>query len=272
MEFVDFGTGARGGDIGILFPGWKKGEAVAFLSPHDDDAALGAGYLLRSVKLAGGRPLVLVFCKGDAGYSKAEEKRSIVARRRREAVEAYGLLGVPPEDIHFFGRPDLSLMGHVDRIMPDGRKGIVDELLCVLRARRAGRIVFTSPRYENWDHTAVYMLGMYAAPQAGDPILADLGPASPVVSMLVYSVWGDLAPKADGGLGADLGVLAGEPDEQAVREALGAFASQADIMANTVAARRDARRGPEGWLELYARASVREPVNYLAYFRELTKS
>lgn len=273
MEFVDFGTGARSGDIGVLFPGWTKGETVAFLSPHDDDAALGAGYLARAVKKAGGRPLVLVFCRGDAGYSKAAEKRTIVARRRREAVAAYALLGVPEEDIVFFDRPDLSLMGHVDRLMPDGRKGVVEDLIGVLRARRAARVVFTSPHCENWDHTAVYMLGMYVTPQAGDPILADLGAPSPVVSMLVYSVWGDLAPRTDGAaLRADLGILAEDRDEQAVREALAAFASQAAIMANTVAARRDARRGPDGWLELYARASVREPVNYLAYFRELGKS
>jgi LmbE family N-acetylglucosaminyl deacetylase len=272
MEFVDFGSGARGGDIEILFPGWKKGEAVAFLSPHDDDAALGAGHLLRAVKKAGGKPVVLVFCKGDAGYSEASEKRTIVARRRSEAVAAYALLGVPREDIVFFNRPDLSLMGHVNRTSPAGRKGVVEDLIRVLRARRAARVVFTSPHYENWDHTAVYMLGMYAAPQAGDGILADLGVPSAVASMLVYSVWGDFAPRPGGGLSADLGLLASDRDEQAVRKALAAFASQAAIMANTVAARREARRGPEGWLELYARASVREPVDYLAYFRELNKS
>jgi LmbE family N-acetylglucosaminyl deacetylase len=273
MEFVDFGTGTRGSDIGILFPGWTKGEAVAFLSPHDDDAVLGAGYLLRAVKKAGGKPFVVIFCKGDAGYSKASEKKTIVARRKREACAAYGALGVPPEDIIRFERPDLSLMGHVNRISPAGRKGVVEDLIRVLRSRRTARVVFTGPHYENWDHTAVYMLGMYAAPQAGDPILADLGRPSPTASMLVYSVWGDLAPRTDGaGVRADLGVLAGDRDEQAVRKALGAFASQADIMANAVASRRDARRGPDGWLELYARAAVREPINYMAYFRELGKS
>ena len=272
MEFVDFATGERGGGIGLLFPGWKKGEAVAFLSPHDDDAALGAGYLIRAVREAGGLPVVIVFCKGDAGYAKALERRTIVARRRRETYDAYGALGVPPEDMVRFDRPDLSLMGLVDRIMAGGREGVAEELIRVLRARRAGRVVFTNPHYENWDHTAVYLLGMYAAPQTGDPILADLGPPSPVTTMLVYSVWGDFAPRAGGGLRADLGILAGDRDEKAVREALARFTSQADIMANTVAARRDARRGPDGWLELYARASVREPVNHLAYFRELGRS
>jgi hypothetical protein len=163
-------------------------------------------------------------------------------------------------------------MAHIDRIMPDGRPGVVDELIRVLRTRQAGRVVFTSPHFENWDHTAVHHLGMYAASQAGDPILADLGAPSPVVSLLVYSVWGDLAPVEGRTLRADLGILADDRDEKAARKALAAFGSQAAIMENTVAARRDARRGPDGWLELYGRAAVREPVNYLAYVRELNKS
>lgn len=272
MEFVDFGTGRRGGDIGILFPDWRTGEAVAFLSPHDDDAALGAGFLIRAVGKAGGVPVILIFCQGDAGYSTPGEKATIVARRRREALAAYAKLGVPPEDIVFFGRPDLSLMGHVDRVMADGREGVVDGLIAALRARRAARVVFSSPHFENWDHTAVHRLGMYAAPQAGDPILADLGPPSPVASLLVYAVWGDLPPKPGGGLRADLGVLAGAEDERDLRGALAAFDSQAAIMANTAAANRSMRCGPDSWLEVYQRVSVREPVDYQTYVRALDRS
>lgn len=272
MELIDFGTGARGQDIDLFFPGWKKGETVAFLSPHDDDVVLGAGYLVRAVKKHGGVPVVLVFCRGDAGYSKTEDKKAIVGRRRREAVAAYGVLGIPQEDIHFFGLPDLSLMGHVDRIAPGGGKGVVDGLIRILRSRRAGRVVFASPHYENWDHTAVHRLGMYAAPQAGDPILADLGAPSPVHSRLVYSVWGDFAPEGRKGLPADLGILASDREERIVRKALTSFVSQAAIMENTVAGRREARRGPDGYLELYQRAAVRRPIDYWPYFRELSRS
>jgi LmbE family N-acetylglucosaminyl deacetylase len=272
MEFVDFGTGSRGGDIGLFFPGWKKGETVAFLSPHDDDVVLGAGHLVRAVIKNGGRPVVLVFCRGDAGYSTAVEKRTIVARRRREAVAAYGLLGVPPNDVHFFGLPDLSLMAHVDRIMPGGSRGVVEELIRLLRSRGAGRVVFSSPHFENWDHTAVHRLGMYVAPQAGDPILADLGVPVPVLSLLVYSVWGDFAPGSPEGLSADLGLLADDKEEKAVRKARAAFGSQAAVIENTAAGRRDARRGPDGWLELFRRAAVREPVDYARYFRKLKGS
>ena len=272
MEFVDFGTGERGGSLGIVFPGWKRGETVAFLSPHDDDAVLGAGYLVRAVEKHGGTPVVIVFCRGDAGYSEAKDKKAVVGRRRRETAAAYGALGVPPEDIVRFDLPDLSLMAHVDRVTPGGRKGAVEDLIRVLRSRRAGRAVFSSAHHENWDHTAVHHLGMYAAPQAGDPILADLGAPWPVLTGLVYSVWGDFAPRPGQALSADVGILAGDEDERAVRKALAAFGSQAAIMANTSAASRDARRGPEGWLELYQRADVRRPVNYGPYFRELSKS
>lgn len=273
MEFIDFRDDRRGPSIEVLFPGWKaRGEAVAFLSPHDDDVVLGAGYLVRAVIEAGGRPVVVVFCKGDAGYSTPAGKRSIVRTRRAEADEAYRTLGVGAADIHFFGLPDLSLMTYVNRKVP-GKAGVLDRLIGLLRTCRAGRVVFSSPHFENWDHTAVFNLGMYAAPQTGDPILADLGPPSPVTSNLVYSVWGDF-PAPDGPSGplrADAAILAGEREERLVRKALRAFASQAAVMGNTVAGQRDARRGPAGWLELYQRARVRRPIDYGPYFERLVK-
>ncbi len=273
MEFVDFRTGEKSASIKMLFPGWKRGESVAFLSPHDDDVALGAGYLVQAVLESGGRPHILVFCKGDAGYSTPGGKRTIVRTRRREALAAYATLGVDPADIHFFGLPDLSLMAYVNRKVP-GREGVLDRFIRILRTHRAGRVVFSSPHYENWDHTAVYCLGMYAAPQAGDPILADLGGPFPVQSLLVYSVWGDFAPSGEvnGPLRADAGILAGEKEEELVRKSLRAFASQSKVMDNTAARPGDRPKGPGGRLELYQRARVREPIDYGPYFEYLKKA
>lgn len=267
MEFVDFRTAQKSPSIEVLFPGWKRGEAVAFLSPHDDDVVLGAGFLVRAVIESGGRPHVLIFCKGDAGYSTAAEKRAIVRTRRAEAVASYRILGVEAAAIHFFGLPDLSLMTYVNRKIP-GKNGVVEGFIRLLRAHRAGRVVFSSPHYENWDHTAVFNLGMYAAPQAGDPILADLGEPFSVQSYLVYSVWGDFGTMGEesGPLPADAGILAGEKEERRVRLALRAFASQAKVMENTVAKRRYGRKGPGGYLELYQRARLRRPIDYRPYF------
>jgi LmbE family N-acetylglucosaminyl deacetylase len=272
MEFVDFGTAEKSHSIEVLFPGWKRGETVAFLSPHDDDVALGAGYLVRAVIESGGQPLVLIFCRGDAGYSTSAEKRTIVRTRRAEAVASYGILGIKAVDIRFFGLPDLSLMTYVNRQVP-GRAGLLDDFIRLLRRRKAARIVFSSPHHENWDHTAVFDLGMYAAPQAGDPILADLGEPLPVVSYLVYSVWGDFGSMGNGAgpLLADAGILATEKDERLVRRALRAFASQAKVIRNTMAEHRDQRTGPGGYLELYQRVRVRQPIDYRPYFERLKK-
>jgi LmbE family N-acetylglucosaminyl deacetylase len=272
MEFIDFRTAGKQASIKALFPGWKRGESAAFLSPHDDDVVLGAGFLIRAVIESGGRPHVLIFCRGDAGYSTPAEKGTIVRTRRREAVAAYGILGVDAADIHFFGVPDLSLMAFVNRKMP-GREGVVDRFIRILRTHRVGRVVFASPHFENWDHTAVYNLGMYTAPQAGDPILADLGHPSPVRSFLVYSVWGDFGPAGEksGPPGADLGILAGEDVETLVRKSLRAFVSQSSVMENTAARQRNRRKGPGGYLELYQQARVREPIDYGPYFARLKK-
>lgn len=270
MEFVDFSEMTRGRGIGLLFPGWQPGESVAFLSPHDDDVALGAGYLVQAVSENGGTAVILVFCRGDAGYASPAEKDSIVERRRREALLAYGALGVRREDIVFFDLPDLSLMTYVNRRIPGG-EGITDEMVGILRARKATRAIFSSPHLENWDHTAVFNLGAYAAPQAGDPILADLGDPHPLRTFLSYSVWGDFEPGRQGLLRADAGILAGEADELRVREALGLFASQARIMDQTVARHRESRRGSEGYLELYRRVAIRQPVDFGPYFSALEK-
>ncbi len=115
MEFVDFAARRRGGDPGLIFPGWTPGETVAFLSPHDDDAVLGAGCLIQAVAAAGGNPLVLVFCRGDAGYTTVEAKAAIVAVRREETLRAYTSLGVGESDILSFDVPDFALLDTLAR-------------------------------------------------------------------------------------------------------------------------------------------------------------
>jgi LmbE family N-acetylglucosaminyl deacetylase len=283
MRFIDFAKSTESRKIETLFPGWERGETVAFLSPHDDDAVLGAGYLVQAVKEAGGFSLVVVFCRGDAGYSRSQARKDIVRVRRKEAKAAYASLGIEPENMEFLGFPDLSLMTYVNRRIP-GRAGLPDRLIRLLRSRRVSRAVFSSPNLENWDHTAVFDIGVYVVPQAGDPILADLGKPCSVLTYLTYGVWGDFAPAGNGGqapvgdsgveagaLRADCGILAGDGEEAAVRNALAAFASQAEIMENTAARRREARHGQAGWLELYQKVRLREAVDYGPYFKRIAR-
>lgn len=272
MELIDFAGGRRGGSLDILFPGWREGESVAFLSPHDDDAALGAGYLLRAVAEQGGIPHVWVFCRGDAGYSTVAAKAGIVEVRRTETRRAYGLLGVPEENIASFDVPDFALLATLVRESGPLGSSLFDRLIAGLRLHRISRIVFSSGHLEHADHTAVFLHALYTAPQAGDPILADLGQPFAAKTWLAYSVWSDFGPPEDPALPpADKGILADESTESKVRESLAAFASQGLIMSGTVSARRDDRRVAGGRLELYRTYDIRRPVDFAAYRARLDK-
>ena len=270
MEFVDFVNLKRSGRIHLIFPGWKKGERVAFFSPHDDDALLGAGHLILATVRSGGVPSVFIFCQGDAGYSTPGEKRGIVQRRKREAVCAYGLLGVRKQDIRFFDIPDFSLMSQLDRRPPWG-KGIFDTIVSMLRRERISRVIFSSGHLEHWDHTAVFYAGIYTAPQAQDPILTDLGKPYPAKTYLAYSVWGDFEPAPEGQkIRADLGIQAADEDEKLVIDSIKSFSSQARIIKNIVAHRK--KRKTQGvYLELYKSIRLRQPIDYSPYFELLNK-
>lgn len=271
MEHVDFRRLLRSESLDLLFPGWEKGESIAFLSPHDDDILLGAGYILCSTIQNGGIPHVFIFSGGDAGYSIPEEKNSIVERRKEEAVRAYIALGVSKENIHFFGLTDFSVMPYVNRHPPSGR-GIFEDLVRMFRGKKISRVVFSSGYFENWDHSAVFNIGMYVVPQAGDAVLADLGKTHPVKTFLIYSVWADFEPREDERtcIRADYGVLAGEKQEAKVMEAIDIFSSQRAIIEDIVSHRKR-RRTSEGYLELYKDAGLRQPIEYAPYFSLLRK-
>ena len=271
MEFVDFASLRRGPDLGLIFPGWKEGETVAFLSPHDDDVLLGAGYLLKAVIDRGGVPLVFVFCAGDAGYSRVEEKAAISGIRRQEAEDAYGAVGVPPESLLFWQVPDFSLMPQVNRTYADQR-GLFDEQIALFRSQGVSRVVCASGYHEHWDHTAVFYMGLYTSPQAGDPILADMGKPQPAKTCLVYSVWGDFDPALgiSPGVRADKAILAEAETETALREAVQKFVSQRRIFSSIVA-HRDKRRSDQGFLELYQNFPIRPQTDFAPYFERLDK-
>jgi LmbE family N-acetylglucosaminyl deacetylase len=271
MEFIDFVTLCRSKKLNLLFPQWKKGEKVAFLSPHDDDVVLGAGYLLKAVVESGGVPLVFIFCKGDAGYSAVVDKSTIVKTRKKETRQAYKMLGVGEENLFYSEIPDFSLSPYINRNLPRG-KGLFEEQVRLFRKEQVSRVVFSSGYYEHWDHTAVHKMGIYTSPQAGDPILADLGKPCAPKSYYVYSVWGDFEPeKTDpGDIRADKGILMDKDQENLVREAIRAFSSQKKIY-KTIVDYREKRKSESGYLELYKTATVRSQIKFKAYFDLLAK-
>lgn len=269
MEFINFDTLQKSKKIDLFFPDWKSGEAVAFLSPHDDDVILGAGYLLKATLENNGTPVLFIFCSGDAGYSTAAEKATIVERRKAETFEAYGKLGIKKEDIIFFDIPDFSLGTYINRKLPQG-SGLFEEQVRLFREKKITRIVFSSGHYEHWDHSAVFDMGIYTSPQAGDPILADLGGPQNIKSFFIYSVWGDFTPEKSetDKIRADRGILVENDTERNIRDSIQSFDSQKKIFQEIVAY-REKRKTEFGYLELYKSANVRKQVDFNAYFELL---
>jgi len=273
--FYDLQGKVRSDSIDLLFPGWRgDDEVVAVLSPHDDDAILGAGYLILAAQSFGAEVYVLIFCDGRAGYSFPEERETIVERRRRETVEAYSVLGIPQERVVRFDRPDFSLIPYIGWLLPDGSVGVFEKHLKTLRQIKVTRMVIPNGYREHIDHEACSRIGAYDGPQVGDPVLADWGMADPVLSYLIYSVWGDFSPEdavisgRSPGLRANRAVGAPFEVEDRVISAIKSWGSQAKIIENLVKSRAG-RRMKDRVIEVYLEIDPRPPLDYTPYRRAI---
>ncbi|MEN3202349.1 MAG: PIG-L family deacetylase [Atribacterota bacterium] len=269
--FFDLRGKTKSTSIDLLFPGWKEGdERVIFFSPHDDDALLGAGYLLQAVPLFGGEVHVVVFCNGSGGYSIIEHKHIITALRARETVKAYERVGIPPERVHRLEYDDYSVWPFIGWKLPSG-EGTVAKVIPLLRRLRATRVVLPNGHQEHLDHTAVFMIGAFDTPQVGDPVMADWGESAPVRSILQYAVWSDfsfedaLCGGDDLTMRANRALQAPYEVEERIQGAMREFQTQAKIVEGLLEARKERRLGEQKVLEVYLAFEPRPKCNYRKY-------
>jgi hypothetical protein len=268
FRYLDLSAGQEFKSPEPLFPGWSPDkERVAVFSPHDDDALLGAGYLILAMLAEGAAVDLIIFCDGRAGYSRPEARESIIVRRGQETRKAYQRLGLPPEAIQRLDLPDFSVPHYLGWKLPAGGEGLFARLIPLLRRLRPTRLCLPNGWREHLDHTGVYQAGVFFGPQVGDAILADWGQAPAVRSVLVYSVWGDFPPAAAGSreLRADRAILAPAEVEERVRQCLQDFASQAEVLAPLVQA-RSLRLDQGRALELYQTLDPRPALDYRPYW------
>jgi hypothetical protein len=264
-------------DIAVLFPGWHPDdERLVILSPHDDDGLLGAGYVTLAAQANGGEVYLLILCDGSAGYSTPEEKETVVATRQAETLAAYRALNLDETHVLRCDYPDFSLEKYLGRCLPDGSPGTMQRILPELRRLRVTRLLMPNGYREHVDHEATERIGRYDGPQVGDPILADLGMAPPVRSVLQYAVWGDFSPEdalvhgRSPTLRANRALLAPAEAEAQMEEGLRAFHSQARIIDGLMRARETRRHG-DRWLEVYLAFDPRPQMDYQAYHATITQ-
>lgn len=277
MKFVyyDFRSRSKSASIDLLFPEWKgKDETVVIFSPHDDDAILGAGYLLLAALENGARVYVIIACDGRAGYSDVSCKDDIVRIREAETLDAYGVLGVSQHHIVRLGLPDFSANFYIGWIFPDKTEGTFPKTIQNLRKFRATRVAVPNQYREHADHEAVARMGRYDVPQVGDDVLVDWGKPCRVATCLEYSVWADFSPEdalvsgAPRGMRASRAILAEKVVEEKIFEAVRKFKSQEKVIADLVNARKYRISGNSA-LELYLEIDPRPFLDYRPYWREI---
>ena len=93
---------------------------VLFVSPHPDDETLAAAGVLQDVQARGGEVFVVFLTNGDGfpwevrtstprPFVKHEDYLNLGKVRMDEAKRATAQLGIPPENVTFFGFPDRGL-------------------------------------------------------------------------------------------------------------------------------------------------------------------
>ena len=89
---------------------WQgKSERFLMVSPHDDDAALGAGLLIQLAKREHVPVHIVIVTDGSQGYCSTKEIDTITEIRRNESFECYQKLGVPKKNIAWLGFPDCRI-------------------------------------------------------------------------------------------------------------------------------------------------------------------
>ena len=113
FRFYDLRAGRGSRDIDLLFPGWSPGdERVLVLSPHDDDALLGAGYALAAAAM-------LLIGTG-ASFLVLNGLRAFVAphsaQQEADARVASVVWDGPDDEAPPKPLPAFPLLAHLDRI------------------------------------------------------------------------------------------------------------------------------------------------------------
>jgi LmbE family N-acetylglucosaminyl deacetylase len=173
-------------NIGELFSDWRgPDERWVFVSPHDDDVAIGAGLTFQVGLAEGATVHAVVVTDGRMGYCRFDNRHEIVGIRHAEAQKSFQILGLPPERLRFLGFPDCSLNPYRGRhfaasdepAVIGGGGGLQNALTHALRQIRPNRVFLPTSADLHPDHRIVHeelLISLFHAqgniwPELGEP-------------------------------------------------------------------------------------------------------
>jgi Uncharacterized proteins, LmbE homologs len=270
--YIDINKKTTAQDINMFFYDWEKGrERVCVFSPHDDDAIIGAGYAISAAIENGAEVYIVIFCRGNAGYSIPEQKGYIEKIREEETVNAYKKIGIKEENIIRFNYSDFSVLQNVGWILNNGSEGSFKNSIVTLRKLNITRLLVPNHYREHIDHTAVSTIGSYDSPQVGDPILVDWAAPQMIRSVIEYPVWADLSPEdmltsgRESGLRANRIIIVPGEVEKKICEGIAQYKSQGEIIKNMIDSRKERYLSADRYMEVYLEYDPRPKMDFTAY-------
>jgi LmbE family N-acetylglucosaminyl deacetylase len=177
-------------------------ERFLMISPHDDDAVLGAGLLIQLAKREKVPVHVLIVTDGGMGYCTPQEKDTIAEIRRQESYECYQSLGVPRKNITWLGYPDCRLNSYRGRSPAEandpleigGFTGLQNSFTYHLRKIRPTQCFLPTSNDLHPDHRIIYDEFLISLFHAAGNIWPELGkPLCKVPYVHTFAVYCDFA-------------------------------------------------------------------------------
>jgi LmbE family N-acetylglucosaminyl deacetylase len=270
IEFVRLVGDERrvGSKLATVSRHWQ-GDQERFLmvSPHDDDAVLGAGLLMQLAKRENVPVYVLIVTDGSMGYCSEQEKDAIAEIRRRESFECYQSLGIPKKNIVWLGFPDCQLSNHRGRrpaagddpVAISGFTGMQNAFTYHLRKIKPTQCFLPTWNDLHPDHRIVYeefLISLFHAAGNIWPELAE--PLETVPYVNTYAVYCDFAEPPTLRMRTPMTYLENK------LKAIGAFRSQKQISSLIDNVRHC---GPEEYIRTIE-FRLYHPANYRTLFEE----
>jgi LmbE family N-acetylglucosaminyl deacetylase len=270
IEFVRLVGDERrvGSKLATVSRHWQ-GDQERFLmvSPHDDDAVLGAGLLMQLAKRENVPVYVLIVTDGSMGYCSEEEKDRIAEIRRNESFQCYQGLGVPKKNIIWLGFPDCQLSNHRGRrpaagddpVAISGFTGMQNAFTYHLRKIKPTQCFLPTWNDLHPDHRIVYdefLISLFHAAGNIWPELAE--PLEKVPYVNTYAVYCDFAEPPTLRMHTPMTYLENK------LKAIGAFRSQKQISSLIDNVRHC---GPEEYIRAIE-FRLYHPANYRSLFEE----
>jgi LmbE family N-acetylglucosaminyl deacetylase len=177
-------------------------ECFLMISPHDDDAVLGAGLLIQLSNRENVPVHILIVTDGSMGYCSAKEKDTIAEIRRNESFECYQSLGVPKENIIWLGFPDCRLSNYRGRspaspndpVAINGFVGLQNSFTYYLRKINPTQCFLPTNNDLHPDHRIIHEEFLISLFHAAGNIWPELGkPLDKVPYVHTYAVYCDFA-------------------------------------------------------------------------------